>query len=86
MSDVIEIVGFLLLLALVSAIVLSVLFLPIIVASNRGSVSYVGILLVNLLGLVTGFFWFVALLWACLGATKPLPPPPSARIGEAFSN
>ncbi len=54
-------------------LVVYVLFLPTIVANNRRCESFVGILLCNLLGFVTGFFWFVALLWACLGAKKPPP-------------
>ncbi|MGQ0582773.1 MAG: superinfection immunity protein [Reyranella sp.] len=60
-----------------AVIVFHVLFLPTIIANNRRCESFVGILLCNLLGLVTGFFWFVALLWACLGATKPPPAPPT---------
>jgi Superinfection immunity protein len=41
-----------------------VYFLPAIVARKRGSVSFVGIFLVNLLAGATGVFWLVALVWA----------------------
>lgn len=50
-----------------------IFFLPTIIANNRRSTSFFLILLLNLLGGATGFLWFVALLWACVGAKKPLP-------------
>lgn len=50
-----------------------IFFLPTVIAHNRRSASFFLILLTNLLGGATGFLWFVALLWACMGAKKPLP-------------
>jgi Superinfection immunity protein len=57
-------------------LILVVYFLPAIVAHKRDSVSFGAIFVLNLLAGATGVFWFVALVWACFGATRlpPLPP------------
>jgi hypothetical protein len=72
MYDIAGVVGLLIFVTLVVA----VFFLPTIVVRMRGSVSFVGIFLVNLLAGATGIFWLVALIWACVGTTRP-PSPPS---------
>lgn len=71
----------LLLLLIVAAILF---FAPSIIASNRRSVAFGWIVLLNLLGGATGCLWFVALLWACFGAKKP-PPAAQSVSASAFA-
>lgn len=85
MDDFLGAVLSILLIAGLVTLAASLIFLPTIIANERRSVSMVGIFLVNLLGCATGFFWFVALLWACLGAKKPPPSRPDTISPSTFA-
>jgi hypothetical protein len=83
-SSLTGIVGSLAVIFLISCIY----FIPSIIASKRKAKSFGIIFVLNLLGGATGFFWFVAFLWACFGATRQPPTlgqwvNPSSLAGRA---
>ena len=50
--------------------VLIIGFIPTFIASHRNHKNKIAILICNIVGLFTGVFWFVALIWAFTDNTK----------------
>lgn len=44
--------------------------LPTMISVNRDTERKLGIFVCNIIGLVTGIFWVVALIWACAESKK----------------
>jgi hypothetical protein len=50
--------------------IIYIAFLPTSIASNRKHPSVSAIFICNVVGLFTGVFWLVALVWSFTGANK----------------